>query len=284
MLFQKYICMDVISNILNFNNMKTGSVLYIPLALVVLTLVYSFGGDAKWPGGSPGGYSGSPGDGKDCTQCHGGSASQVSGWIYSDIPAEGYIPGETYTISVSIPGTGDKGFEISPQDPAGGLLGTLADGPNVHLVAGNTAVTQDNASSANPAEWQFEWTAPEAGTGTIIFYGAFTVNKPVTKLCTMEVDENTSIYIPEPMIPAPELFPNPARDNVMVSYYAAEKGETAIYLISMNGRSTPVFESSMAEKGLNEVRISIPSGTPPGLYLIRIVQAGHRTHNKIMIK
>ncbi|HOP14851.1 MAG TPA: T9SS type A sorting domain-containing protein, partial [Lentimicrobium sp.] len=223
-------------------------------------------------------------DGKNCTQCHGGTASQATGWITSDIPAEGYVPGETYTINVSVTGTGDKGFEISPQDLSGGLLGTLADGPDVHLVAGNTAVTQDNASSANPAEWQFEWTAPSAGTGTVVFYGAFTVNKPVTKLCTLEVNENTPIYIPETVIPEPVIFPNPANDRFNISYYAASKAGTKIFLISMDGRSILVFESNISNPGMNEVMVSIPPGTPPGIYLIEIANAGYRTRNKLMVR
>jgi hypothetical protein len=49
------------------------TVLYFLPAAIALIFIYGFGGDAKWPGGSPGGY----------------------------------IPGENYTISVSVSGSGD---------------------------------------------------------------------------------------------------------------------------------------------------------------------------------
>jgi len=42
--------------------MKSKAILFLPLT-VILLLIYGFGGNAKWPGGSPGGYTGSPGDG-----------------------------------------------------------------------------------------------------------------------------------------------------------------------------------------------------------------------------
>ena len=166
------------------------------ISVLILTVVIlgAFGGDenSDYPSGSPAGYTGSPGDGKNCTNCHNGSASWVSGWITSDIPAEGYTPGNTYTITVTVSGSGQKGFEVSPQDVPGNLLGTLTAGANNHLVGGGKYVTQNAKVNANPASWSFSWTAPAATTGLVTFYGAFTVSEPVTKLCTLDVVE----YIP----------------------------------------------------------------------------------------
>ncbi len=50
--------------------------------------------------GTDPGYTGSPGDSlKNCTACHGGIAFPVDGWITSNIPSSGYVPGTTYTIT-----------------------------------------------------------------------------------------------------------------------------------------------------------------------------------------
>jgi hypothetical protein len=121
-----------------------------------------------------------------------GSASNVTGWITSNIPADGYTPGNTYTITVTVSGSGQKGFEVSPQNVSGTLLGTLTAGANNHLTGSGKYVTQNAKTSANPATWSFTWTAPAAGTGLVTFYGAFTVSEPVTKLSTLDVAE----YIP----------------------------------------------------------------------------------------
>jgi hypothetical protein len=176
----------------NIIRMKT---LFTLLALAATVVILSsFGGDdnSDYPGGAPAGYTGSPGDGSNCTACHNGSASNVSGWITSTVPADGYTPGSTYTVTVTLTGSGYKGFEVSPQTVSGALLGTLTAGANNHLTGSGKYVTHNARSSANPATWSFTWTAPAAGTGSVTFYGAFCVSKPVTKLSTLVVAE----YIP----------------------------------------------------------------------------------------
>jgi hypothetical protein len=164
-----------------------------PLLLGAAFLLSAYGGgDEKYASGSPGGYTGSPGDGQNCHACHSGSVANVTGWITSNIPASGYTPGATYTITATATGSGRKGFEISPQTPAGNLVGTLASSSGNHLCNNSKAVTQSSGVNSNPAVWTFSWTAPAAGSGSVTFYGAFAVTSSATKLTTMVVDEATS--------------------------------------------------------------------------------------------
>lgn len=147
-----------------------------------------------YPSGSPAGYTGSPGDGQHCVSCHGGSAVTVAGWLTSDIPATGYVPGTAYNMTATVSGTGKKGFEVSPQNLSGAQLGILSAGSNNHLVGGTKYVTQNSSgSSSGTSVYNFTWTAPPAGTGPVIFYGAFTVGKTNTKLSTLAVTENTAL-------------------------------------------------------------------------------------------
>ena len=158
--------------------------LFISLVISVSAIAY--------PSGAPAGYTGSPGDGQHCVSCHNGSAATVSGWITSNIPAAGYTAGTVYNITVTVSGTGKKGFEVSPQNASGAQLGVLAAGTSSHLVGGTKYVTQSSAgSTSSTVSWMFTWTAPVAGTGTVTFYGAFTVAKANTKLSTTVVNENT---------------------------------------------------------------------------------------------
>ena len=79
--------------------------------------------------GAPAGSTGSPGDGGiTCTNCHSGPAASVqTGWITSNVPVSGYVPGNTYTITATVtrPGHVKFGFEVSPQNISGVLQGTL---------------------------------------------------------------------------------------------------------------------------------------------------------------
>lgn len=168
--------------------------LSIPFLVVGLMMLTSFGGDetSDYPSGSPAGYTGSPYDGKDCTNCHNGTSSFVADWITSDIPPEGYTPGTDYTITVTITGNGRKGFEVSPHDAGGNLLGVLTAGAGSKLVGSGKYITQSSGVNSNPATWNFTWTAPVAGTGEVTFWGAFCVSEPVTKTSTMVVQENSA--------------------------------------------------------------------------------------------
>lgn len=149
---------------------KILSVLILPTVLIL----YSYSS------GSPGGKTGSIGDGgTTCTQCHTSTAIAESGWITSDIPEEGYTPSETYEITVT--GTHDgvvkMGFELTAET----LIGikksnwTITDGTRTQKCNVNTAVTHTqsgNAPNGNTNTWSVDWTAPEIGTESIIFYAA----------------------------------------------------------------------------------------------------------------
>jgi hypothetical protein len=148
-----------------------------------------------YPNGAPAAKTGSPGDGSNCTSCHGGTATNSTGWITSNIPAAGYTAGQTYQITAtnSLTGSGNYGFEVSPQNTAGTLLGTLATGTGTKFADGNPKyITHSNASSVHA--WTFNWTAPAAGTGNVTFYGAFARNKPgPVTLSTLVVTEQTVV-------------------------------------------------------------------------------------------
>lgn len=147
------------------------------------------------PNGAPAGMTGSPGDGDNCTSCHGGTATTTANLITSNIPASGYVPGTTYTITATntLSGSGKMGFEVSPQNASGSLLGTLTAGSGNKLVGSGKYVTHSNANSTTNS-WTFSWTAPAAGTGNVTFYGAFARNKPgPVTLSTLVVQEAASL-------------------------------------------------------------------------------------------
>lgn len=160
----------------------------------ILVVVAMSAYETLYPTGAPAGYTGSPGDGNNCTSCHGGTATTSLGWITSNIPGTGYIPGTTYQITAtnSLSGSGKYGFEVSPQNAAGNLLGTLTAGTGSQLVGSGKYVTHSNATLVNNS-WTFSWTAPTAGTGSVTFYGAFARGKPgPVTLSTLVVNEALS--------------------------------------------------------------------------------------------
>lgn len=138
----------------------------------------------SYPDGAPSSVTGSPGDNnKTCTKsgCHSGTASTMLNAMTSNIPVAGYVPGTTYQVTASItdPSVVKFGFEISPQNATGTVLGTmsLSDAVKTKFTAANakyiTHTTSGNTFNGHTATWSFNWTAPAAGTGPVTFYGAF---------------------------------------------------------------------------------------------------------------
>lgn len=168
------------------------------------------------PNGAPPAKTGSPGDGSNCTECHGGTATTTAGLITSNIPASGYVPGTTYQITATntLTGTGKYGFEVSPQNVTGTLLGTLIAGSGNQLVGNNKYVTHLSASTTTNT-WTFSWVAPASGTGPVTFYGAFAKGKPgpVTK-STLVVQEAAAAPGPA----GPITGPNSVCKNTTQSY------------------------------------------------------------------
>lgn len=130
-------------------------------------------------GGRTGTYSGSPGDnGTNCSNCHSGTPANVMNVITSNIPAAGYDPGVTYTLTISIthPTNNTFGFQITAEDSNDSKVGGFgAPNTSVQVVNGGNAVTHTNSGNSgtsNARTWTVDWTAPSAGTGDITFYVA----------------------------------------------------------------------------------------------------------------
>lgn len=148
--------------------------LYMVISLVAVSLGLSSYG-VLIPTGAPPGMTGSPGDnGQNCTSCHGGTALNVSGWISTNIPPTGYIPGTTYQITATngLTNNGKFGFEVTAEDESANKVGTLSAGATSQLVGNGKYVTHTLANTVT-SSWTFNWTAPVAGTGPVTFYGAF---------------------------------------------------------------------------------------------------------------
>ncbi len=202
------------------------------LFTVVFGMLVLLTSELEYSGGSPGAKTGSPGDGgANCTQCHSGTPNTVDGWIESTIPAEGYVPGDTYTITVT--GThadvSKFGFEATAEDSENAKTGTLivTNADETKLTNGNHSVTHKGggtAPSGDMKSWSFDWTAPEAGTGDVSFYAAFnaangnsSTSGDVVYLSSLMVTEDLGTGIEDKSFEnSVSVFPVPFNDRIYV--------------------------------------------------------------------
>lgn len=145
--------------------------------LVALPVVLLFLANGS---GSAGGYSGSPGDNNQtCTACHSGTPTVQTGWISSNIPVSGYVPGSTYqlTLNASQNGVSKFGFEFTSENSSGQKTGTftITDANRTKLTNQNHSVTHKSGGTSGAGgtiSWSFNWTAPATSAGQVRFYAA----------------------------------------------------------------------------------------------------------------
>ncbi len=211
-----------------------------------------------YPGGSPTAKTGSPGDGSNCSSCHGSAATTTAGQITSNIPASGYVPGQTYQITATNPltGSGKFGFEVSPQNVAGTQLGTLSAGTGSKLVGGTKYVTQSSSNSST-SSWTFGWVAPAAGTGQVTFYGAFARNySGPTTLSSLTVQEAVAST---PAAAGPITGPNTVCLNNTETYSIGSISGATSYVWT-----APAGATILSGQGTTSVSVSFGSSAVSG--------------------
>lgn len=245
--------------------------------------------------GSPGAKTGSPADGATCTQCHTGTSNAVEGWITSDIPATGYMPGETYTITA----TGSHaavvkfGFEVTAEDNTDAKTGTfIITNSAENILTNNDAAVTHHSDGTNPTAdmrtWAFDWTAPAESTGDVTFYGAFNATNG-NNATSGDVVYTSSYAVMEHAVGVNELgqqelevnlYPNPFTDYIRVSMTDKENQVSSIQLFNQAGSMVKQINVS---SNSNEWRMDV-NELNAGLYFVVLETKDNTKVSKSIIK
>lgn len=264
------------------------------LMMVGLAYDYNFRMAHTNGSGAPAGNTGSPGDGFSCARsgCHAGGPAQSNETVElsSDIPQTGYVAGTTYNISLTLTKTGGTkfGFQLSPQDAQGNVLGTLAAGTGSQVVGGGylTHTFSGTAVSGGTKTWDFQWTAPTSGTGDVMFYmvGNFTNSNGSTSgdvIVTESVsfNESSGVGISEAELAQLVVYPNPVEDEINIAMKDIDE-EIMVTMFDVQGRKV-VEERFDAEN----IKINVASkNLNTGVYFLQIEAGGNTTIKKLMVK
>ncbi len=258
--------------------------LFSTLAIIMITTISAITN----AGGSPGGKTASPADGQSCTQCHTGTAVAVSSWISTNIPTNGYIPGNTYTITVTGTHTGVSrfGFELTAEDSLNNKVGTfiITNSGETKLVNSNHAITQtgNGLTPTNDSKtWTVDWIAPSEPTGTVTFYAAlnaangnmgtsgdiiYTTSTTVAKSSNIGIEKSQTVeYL--------KLFPSNTEDYVYLEWNNIKVSQLIVY--NINGQQV---QQQYIGNGQTKLRMDA-SSLAKGSYFVYI-----QTDNDILVK
>ena len=241
-----------------------------------INTVHAFGS------GAPTAKTGSPGDGSNCTSCHSGTAQTNSTdvTISSDIPASGYVPGTTYTITVEgvQQGITKFGFEITAEDNSNAKAGTWSTTNNETQVKSCDWVTHTGSGTAGSGfkTWTMNWTAPVAGTGDVTFYAAVnatnangSLSGDLILLNNITVQEDVSASINDIADKNISIFPNPTVDYITI---AAEKNIDLVQIFDMTGKVVYSGRSNVVNMKTQ----------PKGTYFVTVKSNGVTSTYKIL--
>lgn len=235
------------------------------------------------PTGAPAGSTGSPADGVTCFQsgCHFGSPVAKTGIVSSDIPTSGYVPGATYNMTVSFSGTGNKGFQISPQTSSGTLVGSLIAGTGNKIV-NSKYITHTGVKSSTTATWTFKWVAPAAGTGSVTFYCACAVTRNNTWTTTYTTNEGVAAgIIPDKKAEYLSAFPNPFTNGIHVGVSLKSGTPVSIWVYALNGQLVHEQYHPEVKVGLNDFAIDL-TAIQKGVYILKLEQDGELYTSRIV--
>jgi hypothetical protein len=223
--------------------------------------------------------------------CHGATPQNASNLFAVGVPAAGYNPGQTYLVQVNFSGTGNKGFQISPQTVAGALQGelinvTTSGSSGTQTVGSGKYVTHTLPQSGPSGSWTFQWKAPAAGTGPVTFYGAF-VNGRNTglRLSQQVVQENLAASVADNgKLKNFRIYPNPVTDKVTVSYTLERNEKVNIKIFDITGRQSMQLLNSNEEAGEQQHVFEVKQSLAAGVYFIHVEAGSKRFSQKMLVK
>lgn len=211
-----------------------------------------------------------------------------------------YVPGETYTISVTVSQTGFElfglGFEALKSN--GDNAGTLIAGSDTQIknktVAGfqRKNITHDDGTGAGTDfhTFTFTWNAPTSNVGDITFYVA-------GNACNNNENENGDyVYSTSQVVSAAvgvyeinqsenllKVFPNPVSDELTLIQQLSMGGSVTFRLFDQRGALVRDFGQINQDAG--ELRRTLDiSMLSPGIYMLQTSVDGNTVASKVIEK
>lgn len=253
---------------------------------------------AHFPNGIDFNLTGSPGN-ENCSNCHGpdvqsGNSMNLLTLKLNDNPVAGYIPGETYTVSLEMTvNPTARGFNATVLDANNEETGSFETIPDAVTdgARANGAIATHNSNS-NLADWKWTWIAPSTNVGDVTFYvatlksdGGFPQNF-ITYLSqhtfsplSGSVQENSSLdkygfkagYSAE-------------NNSVTMNFNSLIAGEMIFNLVDLTGRSVFYYKMGTSKVGKNQEKIVLPENLKNGNYIVNMSVNNNFMEQQIMIQ
>jgi hypothetical protein len=218
--------------------------------------------------------------------CHTGTLNSGGGsvTVTTDIPATGYVPGQTYSVQVQVTAGGSNGskYGFSASAVKSGTSTftngfAASDATTLAKSGGQFIVHNSSVAGSGPNSshtFSFQWTAPASGTGDVTFFAAGNSangnnSDSGDQIYTgsLTVSEAPGAGLTESIANAFNLFPNPAEEMLSIS--------VPDHLIGSTVRVIDVQGKTVLNQQLNDSSATLNvSAFTAGYYVVELLQNG----------
>ena len=260
----------------------------------LLVLQSSSGGRAAQGGQD---RTGSPVSNGTCSACHSGgnfSAASVATITNSAGTAvTSYIPGNTYTVTYTVTGTGASGYAMQAAilDANNANVGDFlaATSSNTQLSNANGIEYLEHQGAQTTGVFTATWQAPVAGSGTVTLYGAgLAVNRnggtsgdqvtPAIQV-TLTEDNNTSVTTIEEGMALFAVYPMPNAGNFTLKNNSQETA-SMMQLVNMAGQVVATKQVNLTQNATQTMNFP---NLIPGIYTVILEGDNLRQTQQIIV-
>lgn len=253
--------------------------------------------------GAPVAKTGAPGESSlSCTQCHAGSVNNGSAQNILEV-SDGvstitdYIPGQTYTVSLSLAtGNVKEGFQatvldIATNTMAGSFPGTGLVGSKIVSSAGRDYATHISSSTnEGNVSWDWDWNAPATDVGPVKFYVAsnkangngatngdqiflsqHSFNSTVGLNEYAEFDLKFNVYFDK------------NSNNLKLTFNALTKENVFVKMTGMEGNYILSKQLGLSDVGGNKQTIEVGKEIKSGVYIVQLFVGNKGISKKLQI-
>lgn len=258
--------------------------------LVCLGLMFLASMTFAFSNGPPDATCGIPPANVNCTQCHNEFGVNSGGGTLDFSAPVAYSPGVTYDLSVNLSDAGQTrwGFELAVLTSGNNQAGTLvvSDPVNTQLSDNLEPMpdflkqTSDGTYAGTAsATWNFQWTAPDVGTGTVTFYvagnaadqdGGTQGDYIYTVQGTSEEGAGVSWEAPVPLTPnVLTNYPNPFNPSTTLTFSLNQPDNIHLVVYDITGRQVVFLWEGQVLSGAHRVTLD-GSALASGIYFAQL--------------
>ncbi|MFK7935181.1 MAG: choice-of-anchor V domain-containing protein [Saprospiraceae bacterium] len=209
-------------------------------------------------------------------------------------PVENYVPGETYTLAVTINASGspaEYGFQavaLDESDANTGSFGTPVSGQQITTL-GNGNSYWEHQGAQNTNAFEIEWTAPADAAGAITFYSAGIAANDgngsggdgAANSSLSVAPMVSSVFGVEALPVQVQISPNPVQDIANVQISTAERSELQLNIFNTNGQLVQNQTANVAA-GDHQLEVNT-TDLAAGIYHLQLTD-GERVKTVKMLK